>query len=264
MDFLLEVIHRPEGKYEFHDLGEKVSSSKVTPMSVQFTELGFEPNFIDYVSAWDQQRAIHASVVAGTATNTVLLLEHAAVYTAGKRTEDHERPFDGTPVVNVDRGGKLTWHGPGQLVMYPIVHLADVRGIRAYVHALEDIIIEVLAHFGVDGLRVEGRAGIWLLADAKGPDRKIAAIGIRVHEGVTMHGIAINVNNSLAPYAQIIACGIQDAGTTTLQAETGLAVTPKDIAPLVQAATARILAPLVTNIQAESSTVTPNAEGVLS
>lgn len=265
MGFLLEVIHSSEGKYEFSDLGEKVSSSKVTPMSLQFTELGFEPNFIDYVSAWDQQRAIHASVVAGTATNTALLLEHAAVYTAGKRTEEHERPFDGTPVVNVDRGGKLTWHGPGQLVMYPIVHLADVRGIRAYVHALEDIIIEVLGHYGVDALRVDGRPGLWLLADNKGPDRKIAAIGIRVHEGVTMHGIAINVNNSLAPYAQIIACGIEDAGTTTLQAETGLTIAPKDMAPLLQAATARILTPLVTDIlPSVTSTESSNAEGVLS
>ncbi len=233
-------------------------------MSVQFSELGFEPNFIDYVSAWDQQRAIHASVVAGDAPNTVLLLEHAAVYTAGKRTEDHERPFDGTPVVNVDRGGKLTWHGPGQLVMYPIVHLADVRGIRAYVHALEDIIIEVLAHYGVAGLRVEGRAGIWLLADDKGPDRKIAAIGIRVHEGVTMHGIAINVNNSLAPYAQIIACGIEDAGTTTLQAETGLDIAPKDIASLVQGATARILTPIVTDIQTAKTAESTPGEGVFS
>lgn len=233
-------------------------------MSVQFSELGFEPNFIDYVSAWDQQRAIHASVVAGDAPNTVLLLEHAAVYTAGKRTEDHERPFDGTPVVNVDRGGKLTWHGPGQLVMYPIVHLADVRGIRAYVHALEDIIIEVLAHYGVAGLRVEGRAGIWLLADDKGPDRKIAAIGIRVHEGVTMHGIAINVNNSLAPYAQIIACGIEDAGTTTLQAETGLDIVPKDIASLVQGATARILTPIVTDIQTAKTAESTPGEGVFS
>ncbi|AIX99807.1 hypothetical protein ART_0209 [Arthrobacter sp. PAMC 25486] len=225
-------------------------------MSLQFSELGFEPNFIDYIGAWEQQRERHAAVVSGAAPNSVLLLEHAAVYTAGKRTEEHERPFDGTPVVNVDRGGKLTWHGPGQLVMYPIVRLSDAHSIRAYVHALEDIIIEVLAHFGVDGVRVDGRAGIWLLADAKGGDRKIAAIGIRVHDGVTMHGIAINANNSLAPYTQIIACGIQDAGTTTLAAETGRDITPRELLPVLKEATQKFLVPLITDIQPEEATTT--------
>lgn len=224
-------------------------------MSLEFTELGFAPDFIDYKGAWDRQRDLHAAVIAGTQPNTVLLLEHAAVYTAGKRTEEHERPFDGTPVVNVDRGGKLTWHGPGQLVMYPIVHLADAHGIRAYVHALEEIILDVLAHFDIPGVRVEGRAGIWLRADEKGGDRKIAAIGIRVHEGVTMHGIAINANNSLAPYAQIIACGIQDAGTTTMAAEAGRDVSAHDLAPLVKAATERILTPLVTDTHPENTPV---------
>ncbi|MDJ0318137.1 MULTISPECIES: lipoyl(octanoyl) transferase LipB [Arthrobacter] len=222
-------------------------------MSVQFSEVGLAPNFIDYAGAWEQQRQIHEKVVAGQAPNTALLLEHAAVYTAGKRTEDNERPFDGTPVINVDRGGKLTWHGPGQLVMYPIVRLSDPHSIRAYVHALEEIIIEVLGHYGITGLRVDGRAGIWLTADDKGGDRKIAAIGIRVHDGVTMHGIAINANNSLAPYSQIIACGIADAGTTTLAVETGKDISPQDLAPLVKEATARILAPLITDIQPEQA-----------
>lgn len=237
-------------------------------MSLQFSELGFSPDFIDYLGAWDKQRTLHAAVVAGTAPNQVLLLEHAAVYTAGKRTEEHERPFDGTPVVNVDRGGKLTWHGPGQLVMYPIVRLADAHGIRAYVHALEDIIIEVLAHFGVDGVRVEGRAGIWLRADNKGGDRKIAAIGIRVHDGVAMHGIAINANNSLAPYAQIIACGIQDAGTTTLAAETGRDINAVELVPLLKEATGRFLAPLITDFAPEGASTagaveTARPEGAL-
>lgn len=231
----------------FSDLREKASSSKVTAMSVEFTEVGFAPNFIDYVSAWDLQRRVHADVVAGQATNTALLLEHVPVYTAGKRTEDHERPFDGTPVINVDRGGKLTWHGPGQLVMYPIVRLTDAHSIRDYVHALEEIIIEVLAHFKIAGVRVDGRAGIWLLADEKGPTRKIAAIGIRVHDGVTMHGIAINANNTLAPYNQIIACGIQDAGTTTMQVETGQDISAQDLLPYLKDATARLLAPLITD-----------------
>ena len=248
----------------FSDLGEEATSSKLALMSVQFTEVGFAPNFIDYQGAWEQQRAIHAAVVAGVSPNTALLLEHAAVYTAGKRTEDHERPFDGTPVVNVDRGGKLTWHGPGQLVMYPIVRLTDAHSIRAYVHALEEIIIEVLSHFGVAGVRVGGRAGIWLLADETGPDRKIAAIGIRVHEGVTMHGIAINANNSLAPYSQIIACGIQDAGTTTLAAETGQDISPQDLAPLVRDATSRILAPQITDILPHQASTTGPAEAAQS
>ncbi|MDJ0313211.1 lipoyl(octanoyl) transferase LipB [Arthrobacter sp. H35-D1] len=239
-------------------------SSKVSCMTVEFCEVGFAPNFIDYNDAWEQQRQVHADVVAGKSPHTALLLEHAPVYTAGKRTEDHERPFDGTPVINVDRGGKLTWHGPGQLVMYPIVRLADAHSIRAYVHALEDIIIEVLGHCGVVGVRVDGRAGIWLPADDKGGDRKIAAIGIRVHDGVTMHGIAINANNSLDPYAQIIACGIQDAGTTTLQAETGKNISPQDLVPLVKDATARFLAPLIAETQPEQATTAGSAKAAQS
>lgn len=251
------------------DLGENASSPTVSSMSVEFTEVGLAPHFVDYAAAWDLQRNVHDGVVAGRTANTALLLEHAAVYTAGKRTEDHERPFDGTPVINVDRGGKLTWHGPGQLVMYPIVRLADAHSIRAYVYALEDIIIEVLAHFKVDGVRVEGRAGIWLLADDKGPTRKIAAIGIRVHDGVTMHGIAINANNSLAPYNQIIACGIADAGTTTLQAETGQNITPGDLLPSVKVATERFLAPLIAEFQPHNdspadASSSANSEGEIS
>lgn len=227
------------------DLGDTLSSPKVAYMTVEFTEVGFAPNFIDYGSAWEKQRKVHDAVVAGAAGNTVLLLEHSPVYTAGKRTEDNERPFDGTPVINVDRGGKLTWHGPGQLVMYPIVRLKDAHGIREYVHALEEIIIVTLAEFGVKGERVEGRAGIWLPGDAQGPTRKIAAIGIRVHDGVTMHGIAINANNDLAPYTQIIACGITDAGTTTIAAETGNDVTPADLLDTLKAATIGLLSPLI-------------------
>lgn len=245
----------------FSDLGELLSSSKVAYMTVEFTEVGFAPDFVDYSGAWDHQRKVHDAVVAGTAGNTVLLLEHSAVYTAGKRTEDHERPFDGTPVINVDRGGKLTWHGPGQLVAYPILKLKDARGIRGYVHTLEEIIIETLAAFGVAGVRVDGRAGIWLLADEKGPDRKIAAIGIRVHEGVTMHGIAINANNDLAPYAQIIACGITDAGTTTIAAETGVDVGPAGLVPVLEAAARRLLSPLVVDAATQESHPDPETTG---
>jgi lipoyl(octanoyl) transferase len=198
-------------------------------MTLEFSQLGLDPEFVDYTRGWDIQRELHGRVLAGTAPSTVLLLEHAAVYTAGKRTEDHERPFDGTPVVPVDRGGKLTWHGPGQLVGYPVIKLRNPAGIRDYVERLEAVIIAVLADYGIDAVRIKGRAGVWIEQDEKGPARKIAAIGIRVHEGVTMHGFAINCNNDLSPYAQIIACGITDAGVTTIAQETGRDVAPADL-----------------------------------
>ncbi|WJH25926.1 lipoyl(octanoyl) transferase LipB [Pseudarthrobacter defluvii] len=199
-------------------------------MTLEFSQLGLAPDFVDYMEGWDAQRELHDNVVAGVAPSTVLLLEHAAVYTAGKLTEDHERPFDGTPVVPVDRGGKLTWHGPGQLVAYPILKLKNRSGIRDYVERLEEIMITVMADYGIKAERIKGRAGVWIKADAKGPDRKIAAIGIRVLNGVTMHGVAINCSNDLAPYGQIIACGITDAGVTTMSLETGREITPADIA----------------------------------
>lgn len=198
-------------------------------MTLEFKQLGLAPDFVDYTRGWDIQRELHEKVLAGTAPSTVLLLEHAAVYTAGKRTEDHERPFDGTPVVAVDRGGKLTWHGPGQLIGYPIIKLKNKAGIRDYVERLEAVIIAVLADYGIAAVRIKGRAGVWIEQDEKGPDRKIAAIGIRVNEGVTMHGFAINCNNDLAPYGQIIACGISDAGVTTITQELGRDVTPADL-----------------------------------
>jgi lipoyl(octanoyl) transferase len=127
-------------------------------MTLEFSQLGLAPELIDYTRGWDIQRELHGKVVAGSAPSTVLLLEHAAVYTAGKRTEDHERPFDGTPVVAVDRGGKLTWHGPGQLVGYPIIKLRNPAGIRDYVERLESVIIAVLADYGIDAVRIRGRA----------------------------------------------------------------------------------------------------------
>jgi lipoyl(octanoyl) transferase len=198
-------------------------------MTLEFKQLGLAPDFIDYTRGWDIQRELHEKVLAGTAPSTVLLLEHSPVYTAGKRTEDHERPFDGTPVVAVDRGGKLTWHGPGQLVGYPIIKLKNKAGIRDYVERLEAVIIAVLADYGIDAVRIRGRAGVWIEQDEKGPAREIAAIGIRVNEGVTMHGFAINCNNDLAPYGQIIACGITDAGVTTIAQETGRDVSPADL-----------------------------------
>ena len=198
-------------------------------MTLQFLQLGLAPEFVDYSRGWDLQRELHEKVVAGTAPSTVLLLEHSAVYTAGKRTEDHERPFDGTPVVPVDRGGKLTWHGPGQLVGYPIIKLRNRAGIRDYVERLEAVIIAVLADYGIAAVRMKGRAGVWIDQDEKGPARKIAAIGIRVHDGVTMHGFAINCNNTLAGFRGIIPCGITDAGVTTVSEVVGADISPSDI-----------------------------------
>lgn len=198
-------------------------------MTLEFSQLGLAPDFVDYTRAWEIQRELHDNVVAGKAPSTVLLLEHSPVYTAGKRTEEHERPFDGTPVVPVDRGGKLTWHGPGQLVGYPIIKLKNPAGIRDYVERLEAVIIAVLSDYGLKVERIKGRAGVWIDQDEKGPARKIAAIGIRVSDGVTMHGFAINCNNDLAPYGQIIACGITDAGVTTIAQEIGRDVAPADL-----------------------------------
>jgi lipoyl(octanoyl) transferase len=199
-------------------------------MTLEFSTLGLAPDFVEYMKGWEIQRELHDKVVAAEAPSTVLLHEHAAVYTAGKLTEDHERPFDGTPVVAVDRGGKLTWHGPGQLIAYPILKLKNRAGIRDYVDRLEAVMIAVMADYGINAERIKGRAGVWIKADSKGPDRKIAAIGIRVLDGVTMHGVAINCSNDLAPYAQIIACGITDAGVTTMSLEAGGTITPADIA----------------------------------
>lgn len=199
-------------------------------MTLEFSQVGLAPDLVDYTRGWDLQREIHAKVVAAKAPSTVLILEHAAVYTAGKLTEEHERPLDGTPVIPVDRGGKLTWHGPGQLIAYPILKLKNRSGIRDYVERLESVMIAVMAGYGINAVRIKGRAGVWITADDKGPDRKIAAIGIRVLDGVTMHGVAINCNNHLAPYEQIIACGITDAGVTTMSIEAGRTINPSDIA----------------------------------
>ncbi|MDM7988941.1 lipoyl(octanoyl) transferase LipB [Arthrobacter sp. zg-Y877] len=210
-------------------------------MALEFTRVGLAPHYVDYSAGWDLQQQLHRQVLEGRTPNTVLLLEHTSVYTAGRRTEPHERPFDGTPVINVDRGGKLTWHGPGQLVGYPIVKLADPSSIKAYVAVLEAAVISVLQGYGIAGVRVEGRSGVWVRGDGKPfgvPDRKIAAVGIRVHQGVTMHGFSLNCSNDPAPYSQIVACGITDAGTTSISAETGEAVSPADVVGQVEAALA--------------------------
>jgi lipoyl(octanoyl) transferase len=192
------------------------------------------PGLVDYLEAWDQQRTLHDAVVAGTRPGTIMLLEHPSVFTAGKRTEPADRPWDGTPVVDVDRGGKITWHGPGQLVGYPIVKLADPIDVVAYVRRTEQLLIDVCAEFGLAVERVEGRSGAWVRADDRGPDRKIAAIGIRVARGVTQHGFAINCDCDLANYDRFVPCGIRDAGVTSLTAELGRPVTVADVMPVVE------------------------------
>lgn len=201
--------------------------------------MGLSPSLVKYDDGWAAQRKLHADVLAGTAPSTVLLLEHEPVYTAGKRTEDHELPYDGTEVVHVDRGGKLTWHGPGQLVGYPILALPEPVEQVGYVHLLEEAILAVLKDFGVEAQLVGGRSGVWLPADARGPARKIAAIGIRVAHGVTMHGFAINCNNDLRPFGKIVPCGISDASVTSIKEETKQDVSPADIVPRIVAELSR-------------------------
>jgi lipoyl(octanoyl) transferase len=200
---------------------------------------------VPYEEAWDRQRELHARRVAGEIPDTVLLLEHPSVYTAGKRTEPHERPMDGTPVIDVDRGGKITWHGPGQLVGYPIVALPDPVDVVAYVRRLEAALIEVCAGFGLTAGRVEGRSGVWVAADEPGagfrPERKVAAIGIRVARGVTMHGFAINCDPDLGAFGSIVPCGIPDAGVTSLSAELGRDVAVDDAIGPVESAMRRVL-----------------------
>lgn len=198
----------------------------------EFEVLGLAPNFVDYQRAWEIQREVHSQVVSGSRPNTVLLLEHDGVYTAGKRTEDEERPVDGTPVIDVDRGGKITWHGPGQLVGYPIMRLPEPIDVVGYVRWLEQVLIDSIAELGLHTERVEGRSGVW--APVGDTHVKIAAIGIRVAEKVTMHGFALNCNNSLDPYETIIACGIKDATTSTISRLLQREVTPAMAAEVIQ------------------------------
>jgi lipoyl(octanoyl) transferase len=192
------------------------------------------PGLVDYREAWAEQQRRHDQVVAGEQPDTVLLLEHPSVFTAGKRTEPADRPFDGTPVVDVDRGGKITWHGPGQLVGYPIVKLPDPIDVVAYVRRVEQMLIDVCAEFGVPAERVEGRSGAWVRGDETRPDRKIAAIGIRVARGVTLHGFAINCDCDLANFDRFVPCGIRDAGVTSLTAELGRPVPVASVLPVVE------------------------------
>jgi lipoyl(octanoyl) transferase len=187
---------------------------------------------VDYQKAWEVQRNIHQEVAEGSRPNTLLLLEHPSVYTAGRRTDDAERPKDGTPVIDVDRGGRITWHGPGQLVGYPIVKLRKPTELVGFVREIETGLINVCSDLGISAVRIEGRSGVWI-QDSKG-DRKIAAIGIRVAKGVTMHGFALNVNPDLSAFRRIVPCGITDADVTSLEIELGRPITVDEVAPLVE------------------------------
>ncbi|BAU82724.1 lipoyltransferase [Streptomyces laurentii] len=248
---------------------------------LRFVRVGFGEDAVDYQVAWDKQREVHAARFADEIEDTCLLLEHPPVYTAGRRTEDSERPLDGTPVVDVDRGGKITWHGPGQLVGYPIMKLPRPVDVVAHVRRLEEALIRTAAGFGLETTRIEGRSGVWVLGDPvesrpaigglsldlapgiepaadprltdsefdprlNGPeyapsnagqrreDRKLAAIGIRVAKGVTMHGFSFNVNPDNTWFDRIIPCGIRDAGVASLANELGRDITIEEVLPVVE------------------------------
>jgi lipoyl(octanoyl) transferase len=239
---------------------------------LHFVHLGFGPGAVEYTEAWQEQRRVHAARFADEIEDTCLLLEHPPVYTAGRRTADNERPLDGTPVVDVDRGGKITWHGPGQLVGYPILKLPRPVDVVAHVRRLEEALIRTAADFGLETTRVEGRSGVWVLGDPVGQraaggltldfdprladeefdprlngpeyapsnagqrreDRKLAAIGIRVAKGVTMHGFAMNCNPDNTWFDRIVPCGIRDAGVTSLSEELGCEVPVAEVLPVVE------------------------------
>ena len=187
---------------------------------------------IEYQSAWNLQKQIQQEVIELKSKNTLLLLQHPSVYTAGRRTEFADRPIDGTSVVDVDRGGKITWHGPGQLVGYPIVKLRKATELVGFVREIESGLIAVCHELGLEAVQIEGRSGVWI-QDSQG-DRKIAAIGIRVAQGVTMHGFALNVNPDLSAFRTIIPCGISDADVTSLEIELKKSITIDDVVPLVE------------------------------
>ena len=203
--------------------------SATTPIDVR--RLGT----VDYQDAWALQRELADARVAG-GPDTLLLLEHPSVYTAGRRTLPEERPVDGTPVVDTDRGGKITWHGPGQLVGYPIIGLAEPLDVVNFVRRLEESLIHVCAELGLETGRVQGRSGVWVPADVKGPARKVAAIGVRVSRATTLHGFALNCDCDLAAFSAIVPCGISDAGVTSLTAELGRRVGVDDVIDRVTAA----------------------------
>lgn len=210
-------------------MGFQTGSIRMDSTPIEVNELGT----VDYEETWHRQAELAAERAEGKIGDQLLMLEHPSTYTAGKRTEDSDRPDNGLPVVDVDRGGRITWHGPGQLVAYPIIKLADPVDVVDYVRRLEEALIQTCKDVGLEGTgRVEGRSGVWLPAGVVGgelkPARKIAAIGIRVTRGVTMHGVSLNCDNTMEYYGHIVPCGIADAGVTTLSAELGRDVTVEE------------------------------------
>jgi lipoyl(octanoyl) transferase len=207
-------------------------------MSFDVVDLSPGSRLVPYPEAWDLQRGLHAEVAEGLRGPTLVLVEHESVYTAGRRTASWDRPVDGTPVVDVDRGGRITWHGPGQLVAYPVMRLREPVDVVAYVRALEQAVIDVCADLGLTGTRVDGRSGVWFPASADRGlrERKVAAIGVRVARGVTMHGLALNCEPDLAEFGRIVPCGIADADVTSLSREVGRRVTVAEmVVPLTSA-----------------------------
>jgi len=204
------------------------SIEEFTPNMLSIQRVGL----LGYEEALELQRKIHGEVASGVRSNTLLLLEHPSVYTAGKRTTDAERPIDGTPVINVDRGGKITWHGPGQLIGYPIVKLAKPSELVGFVRVIEEGLIAVCRELGINTQQISGRSGVWV-RDERG-DRKIAAIGIRVAQGVSMHGFALNVNPELAAFNRIIPCGINDAAVTSMADELSRDISVNEVIPVVE------------------------------
>ena len=205
-----------------------MSSLLTTEKSLIVNELGL----IDYGNAWELQKSTHKQVVSGAINNTLLLLEHTSVYTAGRRTEISDRPIDATPVINVDRGGKITWHGPGQVVGYPIIKLKNSTDVVGFVRELETALISVCEEFGIEAKRYCERSGVWI-RDEKG-DRKIAAIGLRVAKGVTMHGFALNINPDLSAYKKIVPCGIADAKVTSMAVELNRSINIHEVLPVLK------------------------------
>ena len=205
-----------------------MTSSTILSSKLVIQHLGL----VDYLPTWELQRSIQTKVIADEAPNTLLLLEHNSVYTAGRRTEDQDKPFDGTPVIATDRGGKITWHGPGQLIGYPIVKLKNRNDVVGFVREIENSLISALLEIGIKSERYCERSGVWL-RDGKG-DRKIAAIGIRVAKGVTMHGFSLNVNPDLSFFSRINPCGFTDSGVTSISNELGKKVTISEVSPIVE------------------------------
>jgi lipoyl(octanoyl) transferase len=217
---------------------------------MRFDELDLGTRLLPYEPTWQLQREVHAAVADGTREDVVLLCEHEDVYTAGRRTASWDRPVDGTPVVDVDRGGRITWHGPGQLVGYPIVKLAVPIDVVRYVRVLEEALIRTCADLGLDAVRVEGRSGVWFAADGERRERKVAAIGVRVSRGVTMHGFALNCEPDLTAFDRIVPCGIDDADVTSLSVETGRRVSIAEALPLVRGHLLDTLVPVLDARQA--------------